>query len=250
MKILENVSYISDNSPEHTLDIYLPKTKSFPVFIYFHGGGLEKGSCKSGVCLGEYLAGQGVATVSADYRKYPTASYPDFLKDGAAVVAWVKNNMSEYGEVTGIFVGGSSAGGYMSMMLCFDKRYLSPYGISPLEISGFVHDAGQPTTHFNVLRERGIDTRRAIIDEAAPIYHIGEAESYPPMHFIVSDNDMPCRLEQTELLLATMKHFGYDMTRVTKTLMHGKHCAYVRAKDDEGDSVLGKMIFEFIEKYR
>lgn len=50
------------------------------------------------------------------------------------------------------FHGGSSAGGYISQMLCFDKTWLSKHGIKATDISGFIHDAGQPTCHFNVLR--------------------------------------------------------------------------------------------------
>lgn len=65
-------------------------------------------------------------------------------------------------------MGGSSAGGYLSMMLCFDKKYYEAVGVSPSDISGCVHDAGQPTVHFKVLKERGIDSRRIIIDESAP----------------------------------------------------------------------------------
>ena len=59
------------------------------------------------------------------------------------------------------------------MMLCFDDKYLSACGVPADIIKGYVHDAGQPSTHFNVQRERGLDPRRVIIDEATPIYHIG-----------------------------------------------------------------------------
>ena len=124
---------------------------------------------------------------------YPDAEYPDFIVDAAAAVAWVKNNISGYGQCDGIYVGGSSAGGYLSMMLCFDPSYLGAHGILPTDISGYVHDAGQPTAHFNVLKARGLDPRRVIIDETAPLYYVGLAKSYSPMLVIVSDNDMTNR---------------------------------------------------------
>ena len=200
MKVIKDINYCEDGNKSHTLNIYLPDKESFPVHIFFHGGGLERGS-KEQEDLAKTLCKYGIALVSAEYRMYPEASYPEFIKDAAAAVAWTKKHIGEYGNCEKIYVGGSSAGAYMSMMLCFDSRFLAPYGISNEDIDGFIHDAGQPTVHFNVLRERGIDTRRILVDEAAPLYHICAEKNYPPMLFVVSDNDMPNRLQETELVV-------------------------------------------------
>ena len=248
MKTYENISYKKTDVNECVLDIYLPETDAFPVFIYFHGGGIESG-CKSGDKFYSALVKKGIAVVSADYRMYPTAAFPDFINDAAAAVAWVYRNMKTYGTVTDIFVGGSSAGGYLSQMLCFDKKYLGVYGIDPDSLGGYVHDAGQPTTHFNILRERGIDTKRVIIDEAAPIYHIRSNRDYAPMQIIVSDKDMQNRLEQTYLLVSTLKHFGYDENKLDFRLMQNStHCSYVNAQDDNGEWIFENMIYEFIKR--
>ena len=187
------------------------------------------------------MASQGIAFVSINYRMYPQAMYPQFICDSAEAVAWVYKNIGEYGNCEGIYIGGSSAGGYLSMMLCFDNKYLAPYKIPEGIIKGYVHDAGQPTTHFNVLRERGIDSRRVVIDEAAPLYHIGKAVSYPPMMFIVSDNDMKNRYEQTQLVLSTLKHFEYSESNIHYKLMHGTHCHYSRTEE------FGRIICDFIK---
>ena len=58
-------------------------------------------------------------------------------------------------------------------------------------------DAGQPTAHFNVLKYADVDPRRIIVDETAPLYYVGLESEYPPMRFVVSDNDMTNRYEQT-----------------------------------------------------
>lgn len=246
MKLLENVSY--GLHPDQIMDIYLPDTADFPTFVYLHGGGFEitGATKKKGEIMAEYLAEKGIAVVCAEYRKYPEAAYPDFIRDSAAAVAWAWKNMPEYGANGKLFVGGSSAGGYASMMLCFDKRWLAPYKLPANAVAGYLHDAGQPTTHFNVLRERGVDSRRVIVDEAAPLYHIGELAEYPPMHFIVSDNDIQNRYEQTMLTISTMKHLGYDMSKVSHQVMHGKHCQYVREKNESDESIFGKLIFDFL----
>ena len=243
MKTFTDVCYCETHSLY--LDVYLPECRDFPVFVYFHGGGLEQGDKAHQQALYRFLTDRGVAVVAPNYRMYPTARYPDFLVDSAKAVAWTFENINTYGNATEIYVGGSSAGGYLSQMLCFDASWLSAHGIKPSDIAGYVHDAGQPTCHFNVLRERGVDSRRVIIDETSPLYHIDDSQSYPPMLIIVSDNDMQNRYEQTMLLVSTLKHFGHA-EKVMLTVMHGKHCAYVRAEDENGDSVFGKLILEWL----
>lgn len=247
MKKYENISYKKTDLNECRLDIYLPDEEIFPVFIYFHGGGLEAGN-KSGYKFYGALVQKGIAVVAADYRKYPTAAFPDYIKDAAAVVAWVHSNIKDYGKVTNIFVGGSSAGGYLSQMLCFDKKYLAVYGIDPDSLGGYVHDAGQPTTHFNILRERGLDTRKIVVDEAAPLFHIEGNRDYAPMQIIVSDMDMQNRLEQTHLLVSTLNHFGYDKNKLDfRVMKNSTHCSYVNAQNSDGEWVFANMIYEFIK---
>ena len=250
MTVYENICYAKHENETLCLDLYLPDAESFDLFVYFHGGGLEKGD-KADLRTAQFapwLTARGVAVASCNYRMYPAAKYPDFVRDAAAAVHWVSNHIGSYGNCTRIFVGGSSAGGYLSMMLCFDDRWYAECGSFPVPVAGYFHDAGQPTCHFNVLRERGIDRRRLIVDDSAPLYHIGTAESYPPMMFVVSDNDMKNRFEQTQLVLSTLRHFGYDESKIYYKLMHGKHCAYGKLADNAGDSILGKMILEFIQK--
>lgn len=242
------------NHPRQTLDVHLPDCDRFPVFVYFHGGGLSRGSKGPADCpFVRYLTGRGIALVTANYRLYPDAkdpdrvgspaTYPDFIEDAAHAVAWVLEHIGQYGTATGIYVGGSSAGGYLSQMLCFDESWYAKFGVKPDQIAGYIHDAGQPTCHFKILKERGLDPRRVIIDESAPIYHIAADKVYPRMLVIVADNDMENRYEQTMLLISTLKHFGYAES-VELKVMHGTHTSY--GKDENGDSHFYKLICQFI----
>lgn len=248
MRVIENISYIGTVDKDRILNLYMPDGASTATFVYFHGGGLEHGSHEFDL-LGKYLVEKGVALISAQYRMYPDAKYPDFIEDSASAVKWALDNANEYGYSNKIFVGGSSAGGYLSMMLCFDDRWLGAEGLSPMDVAGYIHDAGQPTAHFNVLKEAGVDSRRVIVDERAPIYYIGLAERYAPMLFIVSDNDMQNRYEQTMLTLSTLKHFEYDMSKVVLKEMHGRHCQYVGEVDEDGESKFGKIVYDFMNKF-
>lgn len=254
MKTIFDIKY-GDTNPAQLLDLYLPDemSENTPVFLYFHGGGIVNGNRKGDKVCYEYLASNGIAVATADYIMFPEAKYPEYIEDCALALAWVKKNLCEsdkYGKFGKLFVGGSSAGGYLSMMLCFDEKYLAKYGISPSELGGFIHDAGQPTAHFNYLKYNGIDSRRVIVDETAPLYHMGTAEKLAPMIFIVSDNDMENRYEQTMLVMSTLRHFRYDESKIRLKVMHGTHCQYVSKKDEDGASIFGKICEDFINDFK
>ncbi len=245
MAVFKHIMY-SDISDQCYLDLRIPDgVEEFNCFVYFHGGGLEAGGSREPFL--DPLMNLGVAIVSIQYRMYPNARYPDYIVDSANAVKWTFDNIGKYGKCKGIYVGGSSAGGYISQMLCFDTHFLKDAGVEPMDIAGYFHDAGQPTAHFNVLsKERGLDRRRIIVDETAPLYHIGAEKEYPRMIFVVSDNDIPNRLEQTKLVLSTMRDFGYDMNKVDIKVMHGNHCAYVKELYENGTSPMANLVSEFI----
>lgn len=245
MDRLDNLSY--GTLFEQTLDIYLPENKDFDTMLYFHGGGLESGDKSDAQTFAEYLCENGIATVSANYRMYPNAVFPDFIQDAADAALWTYQNIRSYGGSGKFYIGGSSAGAYLSMMLCFHKEFLYARKIPMEAVMGYIHDAGQPTCHYRVLAERGLDPRRIIVDESAPLFHMKPDADYPPMLFVVSDDDIPNRYEQTMLAISTLKCMGYGEDRIKLRVIHGAHCQYVRAMDEDGKSTLGKIISEFID---
>ena len=227
------------------LDLFLPESESFDLFIYFHGGGLSACSHKNYEPTGLAFEKINMAFASVEYRLYPNAKFPDFIEDAAKSVKWLKDNIANYGKCNRIFVGGSSAGGYLSMMLCFDKKYLNAVGLEPTDIDGYIHDAGQPTTHFNVLKEYGLDHRRIIVDEKSPMYYVGTEEKYAPMLFLVSTNDMHCRLEQTKVMIKALEDFGHK-DKVFLEIPDGKHCEHTWKVDENGERVFVKYVSKFI----
>ncbi len=246
MKQLKDIFYTDDASAARSLDIYLPDGECRAALLYMHGGGLENGKKEDQASAGVYLASRGYAFISINYRMYPDAVYPDFIYDAAEAVRWAKAHMKELCGTDKLYVGGSSAGGYLSMMLCFDPQYLASVGLSNKDIAGYWHDAGQPTAHFKVLKHSGLDSRRVIIDDSAPLYHVGLSDGYPPMRFIVSDNDMTGRYEQTMLLLKTLTHFGVG--HFDHILMHGRHCEYLRTDAGDGNSVGAHLMEAFLNE--
>lgn len=250
MKLIKDIKYCDNCHEKQTLDLYLPENNNFSVFIYFHGGGLNSGDKKDNHIFIDDLIKNGIAVVCANYRLYPSAVFPQFIQDAAMTVSWTKEHISEYGNCKKIFVGGSSAGGYITQMLCFDKKYLAINNIDADGIDGYFMDAGQPTSHFNVLRERGYDSRRVIVDKTAPLYYIEDGRKLPPIKILVSDHDMPNRLEQNLLLVSTLRCFGYEMNKVDLEIVENSgHCDYLSLRDENGNSVFGEKILNFIKKW-
>jgi hypothetical protein len=230
MRELINIVYDENHSSTCKLDMYLPdKASTCPVFIFFHGGGLEEGSKEDSQELKDITL-KNIALVSVEYRMYPEAKFPEFIEDAARAISFIKKYSEANNLFSEIYVGGSSAGGYLAMMNYFDHSYLGKYGIDPNSINGWIFDAGQPTVHFNVLRERGLETRLIRVDQAAPIYYIDHdmaSANQSRLLFIVAENDIANRLEQTKLMLKAMEQFSYDMNKVDFKLMDGcTHCSY------------------------
>ena len=253
-KEILNINYDRDYPEDCLLDLYIPQTdKPCPVLLYFHGGGLESGSRKAVMQTPIGLLPQdGIALISIDYRMYPRAEFPDFLEDAAKAVAWAMKEKHDGFRFNKFYLGGVSAGAYISMMLYFDERYLGKYAISPNQLEGCLFDGGQPTVHFNVLRERGVDTRAVRLDDAAPLYFIDKTVKDPARtpRFLIftAENDIPGRVEQTQLLLKTMKLFGYDENRITFHFMKGfSHCQYIEATDNKGESIYYPLLRRLIQ---
>lgn len=230
--------------PEQIADVHLPADPAAPVLVYLHGGGLEGGERGEHPGLVAALVDAGIGVVGAGYRLYPAARYPEFVEDAAACVAWALESCAG----RPVFVGGTSAGAYLAMMLRFDPRWLGAHEKASTAVAGWVLDAGQPTTHFNVLRERGIDPGRVIVDEAAPLFHVGPGTAAAPTLVLLAEDDIPGRREQTDLLLATLRVFGADDGVRTVVLDGYQHSGYV--SEPAGQARFAELVGELVRTSR
>lgn len=229
------------------LDLHLPDQpgENTPVVVWFHGGGITSGDRKGDLNLYEAWNGMGIAVAAANYRLMPAYLYPAFIEDAAEAVAWVFAHIREYlPSAGGIFIGGASAGAFLSMSLCFNKSWLGKYGIDPdAAVAGWLHGSAQPTAHFNVLKYRGEDPRRVIVDETAPLYYIDRA-TFAPMMIITSDDDITNRMNQNILVESTLRAFGFT-GEADLRILKGKHCAFLK-KDENGRVELAEISRDFI----
>jgi acetyl esterase/lipase len=193
------------------LDLFLPPAeagKSFPVLVWFHGGGLEEGNRLGFKKMAASLVAQGIAVVMVDYRLSPKATYPAYVEDAAAAVAWTHAHIAEYGgDAKRVFVGGHSAGGYLAAMVALDPRWLTAAGMKPSDLAGAVPVSGQMATHYTIRKERGLPKEVEIIDEAAPLAHA--RKDAPRLLFIAADKDMHNRVDENQRMVAALRAAGH-----------------------------------------
>ncbi len=228
------------------LDAYLPDAPR-ATYVYLHGGGLVSGDKADNPALFEHLAARGIATVSVNYRLLPEADYPAAIEDGAQALRWALSGGAGLLPGTGCVLGGSSAGAYISMMLAFDRRYLAARGLEPEALRGFIFDAGQPTTHYELLSRRGFDPRRIVVDEAAPLYHISDARPGRPLLVLTAEFDMPARVEQNALMRRVLLNYGYPESMIELHTLPGyQHTGYCCDIKPDGRYQYGDLCAEFI----
>ena len=217
---VNNISYYSDAEigkndyikSQCVLNFYYPKgLKNYPTIVWFHGGGITGGAKE----IPRALMDKGFAVIGVGYRLSPKAKAPAYINDAAAAVAWTFKHIAEYGGNPDlIFVSGHSAGGYLGMMLAYDKKYLNKYQIDANKIAGLIPFSGQAITHFTVRAERGIKDTQPLIDEYAPLYFV-RADA-PRTLLITGDREMELlgRYEENAYLLRMLKLTGHKTSRL------------------------------------
>ncbi len=178
--------------PRGKLDVYQPRhaRPGEPIAVFFYGGSWQSGDKGFYRFVGAELAARGIVTVIPDYRVYPQARYPDFLRDNASAVAYVKRHAAEWGaDPAELFLIGHSAGAYDAVMLGVDRRWLAAEGLDPrADLAGVIGLAGP--YDFLPLRDAtlkiifGPEDRRR---DTQPIAHVdGRA---PPMLLLAGAAD-------------------------------------------------------------
>lgn len=207
-----DIPYKENSADEYSrerckLDIYQPAaTKGFPTLVWFHGGGLTGGDKKH---FPEVLKNNDICLVFVNYRLSPKAQHPSYIQDAAAAVAWVVKHIEQYGgDPTQVYVGGHSAGGYLTSMVGLAKEYLNAEGIDPGQIKAYYPVSGQAITHFQIRTERNQPTDIPLIDQYAPLAHVSK-EASP--FFIVAgqtEKEMLCRTVENRFLYEALQGVG------------------------------------------
>lgn len=247
-RIVRNIIYHQEDTINCRLDLYLPEAANdYMTLIWFHGGSLKEGSRTKidASAIGNGIGSEGIAAVIVDYRLYPDAQFPDFLLDAAASVSWVLEHIEDYGgDPDKVFVGGHSAGGYITAMLAMDHSYLDSFSKNPGDVCGYIPVSGQMDCHTSVKEEWGLDPEETIINRAAPLLYV--SDPVPPMLFIYAENDSPGRGKINQRITSLLIKNQHEKISIAE-IPDSNHSTIIHS-DGEMNHYLHDAIIDFMGK--
>ncbi len=238
MEIKRNINYFKNLC----LDIFISENSNDKCFVHFHGGGIVEGDKSDCDELMKHMTNYGYTMVNVNYSLYPNTKFPEFLKEATKAVKYAYENISK-----NIYISGQSAGAYITMMLCLNKKYLNEVGLSPLDIKGFVSDSGQMSDHFNVQHfEKGVDPWLQRISEFAPLFYVDKDIKTSPILLIYYSNDMLNRKEQNLMLFNLIKYYNPSID-ITALELEGNHVEGSTKLDKDNEYPYVKEIMKWIK---
>jgi len=119
LEIETGIAY-GDHPTRNLLDVYRPTETDgpLPVLLQIHGGAWVLGNkWQQALPLMHHLARRGWVCVAINYRLGPKYKFPDQLIDVKKALAWVRENIAEYGgDPDLVVVTGGSAGGHLAAL--------------------------------------------------------------------------------------------------------------------------------------
>jgi acetyl esterase/lipase len=213
---------------DNLLDIWRPPAVTAgdraPVVVQIPGGAwVVNGRRPQAYPLMGRLVEQGWICVSIDYSKSPRKTWPAHIIDVKRALAWVRDNIADYGgDPDFIAVTGGSAGGHLASLVALtanDKR-LQPgfekadttvqaaapfYGVYDLTDVDKMHEMMLPFLELFVMRARYSDQPQ-LFESASPISHVHR--DAPPFFVLHGENDSVIPSVQAQAFCTALREAG------------------------------------------
>jgi arylsulfatase A-like enzyme/dienelactone hydrolase len=209
------------------LDLYLPADAANgrahggvqrPVVLWIHGGGWKHGSKEQ--CPLLWLAGEGVAVASINYRSSWQARWPAQIDDCREAISWLRREAATYGlDPERIVVAGASAGGHLAVLVGTAGTGAAPvqgvidlFGPSdlltmPANTPGPDRSAKDlATSNAAQLLGGPVHERPDVARAASGLFHVSPDD--PPFLILHGDADPLVPLEQSRRLDAALRQAG------------------------------------------
>jgi acetyl esterase len=137
--------------------VYAPEAEgSFPILVYFHGGGWVVGDLETQDADCRAIANAAACVVvSVDYRLAPEHKFPAPAEDAYSATRWIAENAGRLGGDDGpVAVGGASAGANLAAVVALMARDRGGPSIACQVLNVPVTDYGFDTDSY---RENGED---------------------------------------------------------------------------------------------
>lgn len=169
------------------------------------------------------LVEQGWMCVSVDYSKSPRKSWPAHIIDVKRALAWVRENIADYGgDPDFIAVTGGSAGGHLASLVALtaNDRRLQPgfedvdttvqaaapfYGVYDLADVEKMHEMMLPFLELFVMKARCAD-QPELFELASPIRHVHRGA--PPFFVLHGESDSVIPSVQAQAFCGALRDAG------------------------------------------
>ncbi len=225
----KDIVYAKAGDTELHLNLFLPEKSDTkpPLVIFIHGGGWMNGTYSK--CQVDWLAESGYAVASIQYRLSDKAKWPAQVHDCKAALRWLRAHQDDYGyDASRIAVSGSSAGGYLALMLGVtggDKEFEGTVGENAgvstrvdaiVDFYGpsdfFLRSHNQPektekpgSPVFELLGKSSLENPD-LAKHASPAYHV-TAEA-PPLLILHGSKDNKVKHDQSQRMLEEYEKVG------------------------------------------
>lgn len=197
--------------PMQKLDIYASENaKGMPVLISIHGGGWTVGSKNPWAISAETLMSWGIIAVSIDYGLAPQYRMKDIIAHVRHAVAWVYNNIAQYGgNPNRLYIHGASAGAHLAGTTIMPGWH-KDFGLPKDVIKGLVAMSGLYDL-CTLVHATETDIQQALqmtLEEArrdSPIYHLPK---HPIPTLIAYGEQEPLILYQLEA-----NNYAYELQK-------------------------------------
>ncbi len=206
-----------------------PHAERPALVVWIHGGGWMNGN-RNRLHV-PWLAGEGYALASIEYRYSHEAPFPAQLHDVKAAVRWLIAHADDHGyDASRLAIGGPSAGGHLAALLGAAANNLgeleedgAPLGDLPIRIAGVMSFYG-PTDVPAMIGEgpRGPAASRALerllggpLDQKLDLARAASAVTYldaddPPFLLTHGDSDPVVDPQQSRRFHAKLQELGVD----------------------------------------
>jgi acetyl esterase/lipase len=213
---------------DNLLDIWrrpdIPKGGRAPVLVQIPGGGwaINDKRGQAYPLMGRMVE-LGWICVSIDYRKSPRNAWPAHIVDVKRALAWVRDNIADYGGDPGfVAVTGGSAGAQLASLaaLTANDEHLQPgfeeadttvqaaapyYGVYDLTDVEKMHEMMLPFLEHFVMQARYADDPQ-LFESASPISHA--RREAPPFFVLHGENDSVIPSVQAQAFCTALRDAG------------------------------------------
>ncbi|MSO63173.1 MAG: alpha/beta hydrolase [Acidobacteria bacterium] len=245
------------DTPRHTLDLYQPAGKAWPVIVFVHGGNWDSGdkNYRTGGAdvyanIGRFYATRGIGVAVINYRLPPNVAWPAQVDDAREAAAWVRGNIERYGgRPDRVFLMGHSAGAHLVSQAALTTTSAGVRGV--IAVSGAALDLTDEQTYqlgadrdYYRARFQGDDRSEEWKRRASPAL-FANAKA-PPFPILYATGETKALQRQSQVLHETLTKAGGSSALVP---IHGESQTRMVLVLSRADKAAAPAIVQFVGRF-